>query len=328
VTTCSPRPTAEDPVCTAPPCSLASASGTTRMTPPASTSAMFCRRSAVESAASASSGVIGWSTFRVTVPLTRGSTMKVRPVKSAMARATASMSVFAKLSVRRCCACAAVASMKAARSAASQRAGPTFLLDICVISLLSFSGVYRQQHLVSRAHAEQPEQPVEGALHRRFRRRYPVESNPGTFHCALSLHLQRTRQGGEVYGGYSAGPLQPDPVGPQGHHRRERRLCVAPVDLYLAGERTAANPAVGPGNLQHAARTQRVERRARAGQDTGRETRTAPRDLDAIGCDGKRERRGEPGMRDAPGDALRRERIHRPFDAPGNERGLAAIADA
>jgi len=29
----------------------------------------------------ASSGVIGWSTFRVTVPFTRGSTMKVRPVR-------------------------------------------------------------------------------------------------------------------------------------------------------------------------------------------------------------------------------------------------------
>src|SRR4051812_3039150 len=285
--TCSPRPTAGPPICTKPPCSLASASGTTRITPPASTSAMFCRRSAVESAASASSGVIGWSTLRVTVPFTRGSTMKGRPVKSAMARAPASMSVVAKLSVRRCWAQAAVASMKPARSAASQRADPAFLLAICVISLLSFSGVYRQQHLVSGAHAQQPEEPVQGPLHRRFRRRYPVEMNPGTFHCALSLHLQRTGQGGEIYGGCAAGPLEAHAVRAERYHGRERGLRVAPIDLHFAGERGAADAAVGPGDLEQAARAQGVEWRAGAGENAGGQARAAAGDFHCISTYGE-----------------------------------------
>src|SRR5207247_6553280 len=141
----------------------------------------------------------------VTVPLTRGSTMKVRPVKSAMARATASISVLAKLSVRRCSwACAAAAIMKAASSAARPRTGPPIRLRM---SLSFFLRVDRQEHLVSRAHAEHAQQPVQRALHGGLRGGRAAEADPRTLHCAVSLNLQRAGQGLQLRAGIPPEPL-------------------------------------------------------------------------------------------------------------------------
>ncbi|KAG0920674.1 hypothetical protein G6F31_020624 [Rhizopus arrhizus] len=78
---------------TALPCSLASASGTTRVTPSTSTIAKPCRRNAPVSMPSACPLSTGRSDTSVSLPLTRGSTRKLRCVHSGRARYTAGISV-------------------------------------------------------------------------------------------------------------------------------------------------------------------------------------------------------------------------------------------
>ena len=87
------------PADTVAPCSLASASGTTRYRPPDSTMAKPCVRSCAANWRSAWVGVTGAAVTSVSVPLTRGSTTTLRPVRVAMVRATASISALAKFSV-------------------------------------------------------------------------------------------------------------------------------------------------------------------------------------------------------------------------------------
>ncbi|MCY1377019.1 hypothetical protein D9M69_645590 [compost metagenome] len=90
---------------TALPCSLASASGTTRVTPSTSTMAKPCRRSAPVSMASACPLSTGLSDTSVSLPLTRGSTRKLRCVNNDSARSTAGMSVSTKFRLTRLSAC-------------------------------------------------------------------------------------------------------------------------------------------------------------------------------------------------------------------------------
>src|SRR5512137_1632916 len=99
VTSWSPRGALPCGLTTAPPCSLASASGNTRATFPVCTIVKPCRRSAVSSCSYACSRVTGRSVTSDSVPLTRGSTTKVRLVYWPMARTTASMSAFTKFSI-------------------------------------------------------------------------------------------------------------------------------------------------------------------------------------------------------------------------------------
>src|SRR2546425_5813610 len=286
---------------------------------------MFCSRSAAESAASACSALTGRSTVSVTVPLTRGSTMKVRPVKSAMARATASISVLVKLSVRRCSwACAAAAIMKAASSAATPRTGPPIRLRM---SLSFFLRVDRQEHLVSRAHAEHAQQPIQRALHGGLRGGRAAEADPRTFHCAASLHLQRAGQGLQLQGGYPPRAPHAQTVAAQGHYRRKCRLCIAPIDLQLAGKRGAADLAVGPGELEDAGRAHGIERRSGARQHSGGQARAAFREADALRAKRQRERRAQPRVRHLARDAATCESVDTPLDAPGDERGFAAVAE-
>ena len=87
------------PADTVPLCSLASASGTTKYSPEESTSAKPCVRSWVENCLNAWVGVTGEVVTKVIVPLTRGSTTTLRPVMTAMVRATASISAFKKFRV-------------------------------------------------------------------------------------------------------------------------------------------------------------------------------------------------------------------------------------
>ncbi len=87
------------PDSTAPPCSLASASGTILTTPSASTAVKPCNRSAESSVGTTSERGTGRDETMLTVPLTFGSTTKVLPVISATARTTASTSALTKLSV-------------------------------------------------------------------------------------------------------------------------------------------------------------------------------------------------------------------------------------
>ena len=87
------------PADTAPPCSLASPSGSTSTMPAFSTSAKPCVRSWAPNRRSASAGETGVVLVSVSVPRTRGSTTTLRPVSVAMVRATASISALAKSSV-------------------------------------------------------------------------------------------------------------------------------------------------------------------------------------------------------------------------------------
>src|SRR5687767_10428401 len=145
-----------------------------RIAPPASTSAMFCTRNADASAPIASAALSGRSTMSVTVPLTRGSTMKARPVKSAMARATASISVLAKLSVTRSCAAAGANSATPAAIAAAASTRVSARSHLRMLASYS-SGIDREQHLVAGTHAEHAEQPVERAPHVGLGRRGAAE---------------------------------------------------------------------------------------------------------------------------------------------------------
>ena len=87
------------PTETAPPCSLASASGTTLSSPPDSTTVKPDSRSVATNWLNAAVGDTGLSVLSVIVPLTRGSTTMLRPLIAAMVRATASISAFTKFSV-------------------------------------------------------------------------------------------------------------------------------------------------------------------------------------------------------------------------------------
>src|SRR6478735_6220232 len=100
-TTCVTRRSAPPalPCTTGPPCSFASASGTIFTTVPLSTAAMPCMRSAESSVGYTRLRGTGRADTMLTVPFTRGSTMKLRPVISATALTTASMSALTKLSV-------------------------------------------------------------------------------------------------------------------------------------------------------------------------------------------------------------------------------------
>ncbi|MNS58741.1 hypothetical protein D3C72_916690 [compost metagenome] len=93
------------PPTTALPCSLASASGTTRVTPSTSTMANPCRRNAPVSMASACPLSTGRSDTSVSLPLTRGSTRKLRCVNKDSARNTAGMSVSTKFKLTRLSVC-------------------------------------------------------------------------------------------------------------------------------------------------------------------------------------------------------------------------------
>ena len=84
---------------TAPPCSLASASGTTLQQAADSTTVKPGRRSVARNWLKAAAGGTGRSVVRLIVPLTRGSTTMLRPVMAAMVRATASISALTKFSV-------------------------------------------------------------------------------------------------------------------------------------------------------------------------------------------------------------------------------------
>lgn len=90
---------------TALPCSLASASGTTRVTPSTSTIAKPCSRSAPVSIDSAWPLSTGRSDTSVSLPFTRGSTRKLRLVNNDSARSTAGMSVSTKFRLTRLSAC-------------------------------------------------------------------------------------------------------------------------------------------------------------------------------------------------------------------------------
>ena len=83
---------------TPPPCSLASASGTTLYRPLLTTMLKPCSRRVAKNWSQATAGDTGFSVLRLMLPLTRGSTTRLRPVKPARVRATASMSALTKLS--------------------------------------------------------------------------------------------------------------------------------------------------------------------------------------------------------------------------------------
>ena len=82
-----------------PPCSLASASGTSLYKPWVSMTANPCKRSTAKNWFQATDAGTGFSVVSDSVPLTRGSTTSVRRVKPARVRATASMSALTKFSV-------------------------------------------------------------------------------------------------------------------------------------------------------------------------------------------------------------------------------------
>src|SRR5450830_1714235 len=84
---------------TGPPCSLASASGTTLYRPLASTTVKPCRRSVARNCSQATAGETGFSLVRVRVPLTRGSITRLRPVITPRVRATPSISALVKFRV-------------------------------------------------------------------------------------------------------------------------------------------------------------------------------------------------------------------------------------
>ena len=92
-----------------PPCSLASASGTTLNKPWVSTTAKPCKRSAAKNWVQASAGETGSSVLRLSVPLTRGSTTRFLLDKVASVRATLSMSALTKFRVMGCAAAALAA---------------------------------------------------------------------------------------------------------------------------------------------------------------------------------------------------------------------------
>ena len=83
---------------TPPPCNLASASGTTLYRPLLTTMLKPCSRRVAKNWSQATAGDTGFSVLRLMLPLTRGSTTRLRPVKPARVRATASMSALTKLS--------------------------------------------------------------------------------------------------------------------------------------------------------------------------------------------------------------------------------------
>ena len=85
--------------CTLPPCNLASASGKILKSPWASTTANPCKRMTAKNCCHAWAGVTGVSVLRLIVPLTRGSTTKLRRSKVASVRATDSISALTKLRV-------------------------------------------------------------------------------------------------------------------------------------------------------------------------------------------------------------------------------------
>jgi hypothetical protein len=92
-------PAAGVPTDTAPPWSLASASGTTLSSPPDSTTVKPDSLRVATNWLNAAVGDTGRSVLSVMVPFTRGSTTMLRPLIAAMVRATASISALTKFRV-------------------------------------------------------------------------------------------------------------------------------------------------------------------------------------------------------------------------------------